>query len=92
MNSKHLELYTILGEYGNTGFLLSYCLLSTVTSVEEGKHTKALEAWGTILRDKYGLTPRFIHTDKDMAEIGMSKRVWPSAKHQLCWWHEREVV
>ena len=22
----------------------------------------------------------------------MSKRVWPSAKHQLCWWHEREAV
>lgn len=85
-------MYTILGEYDNTGFPLSYCLLSTVTSVEEGKRTKALEAWGTILRDKYGLMPRFVHTDKDMGEIGMSKRVWPSAKHQLCWWHEREAV
>lgn len=53
---------------------------------------KALEAWGTILCDKYGLVPRFVHTDKDMGEIGMSRRVWPSAKHQLCWRHEKEAV
>ena len=26
-NSKHLELYTILGEYNNASFPLSYCLL-----------------------------------------------------------------
>src|SRR5258707_10535158 len=27
-----------------------------------------------------------------MAEIGMSRRVWPEAKHQLCWWHQREAL
>ena len=27
-----------------------------------------------------------------MAEIGASRRVWPNAKHQLCWWHQREAV
>lgn len=27
-----------------------------------------------------------------MAEIGASRRVWPEAKHQLCWWHQREAV
>jgi hypothetical protein len=53
---------------------------------------KALTAWATILRDKYGLRPRFVHTDKDMAEIGMSRRVWLAAKHQLCWWHLREAL
>ena len=25
-NSRHLELYTILGEYDNAGFPLSYCV------------------------------------------------------------------
>lgn len=44
---------------------------------------KALEAWVGILRDKYSVVPRFVHTDKDMAEIGASRRVWPEAKHQL---------
>jgi hypothetical protein len=45
-----------------------------------------------ILRDEYGVVPRFVHTDKDMAEIGASRRVWPKAKHQLCWWHQRKAV
>ena len=91
-NSRHLELYTILGEYNNTGFPLSYCLLTTASSVELRKRTQALEAWAAALRDEYGVKPRFVHTDKDMAEIGASRRVWPEAKHQLCWWHQREAV
>lgn len=91
-NSKHLELYTILGKYDNISFPLSYCLLTTASSVEVGKCTQALEAWATVLHDKYGINPRFVHTDKDMAEIGASRCVWPYAKHQLCWWHQREAV
>ena len=91
-NSKHLELYTILGEYDNTGFPLSYCLLTTASSLEVQKRTRALETWGAVLRNTYGLVPRFVHTDKDMAEIGASQRVWPEAKHQLCWWHQREAL
>jgi hypothetical protein len=91
-NSKHLELYTILGEYNNTGFPLSYCLLTTASSLEDRKCTQVLESWGTILCDTYGLVPRFVHTDKDMAEIGASWCVWPAAKHQLCWWHQHEAL
>ena len=92
MNSRHLELYTILGEYDNAGFPLSYCLLTTATAIEDGKRTRALQAWAALLRDEYGVIPRFVHTDKDMAEIGASLRVWPLAKHQLCWWHQHEAV
>ena len=72
-NSRHLELYTVLGKYDNVGFPLSYCLLTTASSVEDGKHTKALEAWAATLHNKYGIVPRFVHTDKDMAEIGASR-------------------
>ncbi len=92
MNSKHLELYTVLGEYNNTGFPLSYCLLTTASSLEDKARTWALEAWTTRLHDKCDITPRFVHTDKDMAEIGASCHAWPGAKHQLCWWHQREAV
>jgi hypothetical protein len=66
--------------------------LSTATSIDDGKRMKALQSWAEILRDKYGIDPRFIHTDKDMAEIGMSRRVWTKSKHQLCWWHQREAL
>jgi hypothetical protein len=91
-NSKHLELYSVLGEFDNAGFPLSYCLLSTAMSIEIGKHTIALRKWALCLRDKYGVVPAFVHVDKDMAEISMSKSVWPEAKIQLCYWHLRKAV
>ncbi|KAH8998067.1 hypothetical protein EDB92DRAFT_1813615 [Lactarius akahatsu] len=69
-NSMHLELYTILGEHDNAGFPLSYCLLTMASSVEDRKCTRALEVWAAVLCDKYSLNLRFVHTDKDMAEIG----------------------
>ncbi|KAG0694190.1 hypothetical protein DFH29DRAFT_985319 [Suillus ampliporus] len=78
----HLELYSILGEFDNAGFPLSYCLLSTATSIEIGKRTTALRKWAMCLRDQYGV---------DMAEISMSKSVWSEAKIQLCYWHLRKA-
>jgi hypothetical protein len=91
-NSKHLELYTILGEYDNAGFPLSYCLLSTVAATEIGKRTKALTAWGTVLCDMYRVILQFVHVDKDMAKIGSCRKTWSQAKIQLCWWHLRKAV
>jgi len=90
-NSKHLELYSIMGEYDNAGFPMTYCLLSTATAIELGKRKLAIAAWSQCLRDKYGVKPVFIHTDKDMGEIGTSKDVW-EAKINLCWWHLRQAV
>jgi hypothetical protein len=90
-NSKNLELYTVLGKYEDTGFPLSYCLLSTASAFDVQKWTKALLAWGKHLRDQYGLIPQFVHTDKDMAEIGMVHNCW-AVKLQLCWWHLQKAV
>jgi hypothetical protein len=80
-----------MGEHDNAGFPLSYCLLSTATAIDQGKRKKALSAWSQCVRDKYSLFPVFIHTDKDMGEIGSSKTVW-DAKINLCWWHLRRAV
>jgi hypothetical protein len=74
-NSKHLELYSIMGEYDNAGFLMTYSLLSTATAIELGKWKLAIAAWSQCLHDKYGIKLVFIHTDKDMGEIGASKDV-----------------
>jgi hypothetical protein len=90
-NSKHLELYSIMGEYDNAGFPLTYCLLSTATAIDLGKRKKALAAWSKCLRDKYSIHPIFVHTDKDMGKIGSSQEVW-EAKINLCWWHLRRAV
>ncbi|KAF7799214.1 hypothetical protein EIP86_010446 [Pleurotus ostreatoroseus] len=75
-NSKHLELYSIMAEHDNAGYPLSYCLLSTASSMDVKKRTKALSAWAEVLRDTYHVFPKFIHLDKDMGEIAMSRHVW----------------
>jgi len=90
-NSRHLELYSIMAEHDNAGFPLSYCLLSTATAIDLGKRMKALMAWTKCLKDKYGVNPKFVHVDKDMAEIGTARVVW-NAKISLCWWHLRRAV
>ncbi|KAJ6629647.1 hypothetical protein B0H10DRAFT_1764886, partial [Mycena sp. CBHHK59/15] len=76
-NSKHLELYSIMGEQDGAGFPLSYLLLSTASSIDQGK--------------RRGIIAKFTHVNKDMAEIGMLKDVW-NAKISLCWWHLRRAV
>ena len=67
-NSKHLELFTVLGEYDNAGFPISYCLILTVNASDAGKKMKALIAWESVLCSKYGIIPQFIHVNK--VEIG----------------------
>lgn len=90
-NSKHLELYSVMAEHDNAGFPVSYCLLLTATSIEQGKRKKALAGWATCIKEVYDINPIFVHVDKDMAEISMAKEVWP-AKINLCWWHLRRAV
>ncbi|KAJ6586656.1 hypothetical protein B0H10DRAFT_1832240 [Mycena sp. CBHHK59/15] len=90
-NSKHLELYSIMAEQDGAGFPLSYLLLSTATSIDQGKRRRALTAWAKCVRDTYGVIATFTHVDKDMAEIGMLKDVW-NTKISLCWWHLRRAV
>lgn len=91
MNAKHLELYSVMAEHDGAGFPLSYCLISTAASMDQGKRTKALAAWAKCIHDRYGVNPVFMHVDKDMAEIGCSREVW-DAKISLCWWHLRRAV
>jgi hypothetical protein len=91
MNSKNLELYSIIGEYDNAGFPLSYCLLSTVSAIEPGKQRKALIKWAKCMCNMYSVRPRFTHADKDMAEINMLWNIW-DVKIQLCWWHLQDAI
>ena len=75
-----------MAEHDNAGFPLSYCLLSTATASHIHKRRNALNAWAKHLRETYDVAPKFAHTDKDMAEIGMIRDTW-ELKLQLCWWH-----
>jgi len=91
-NQGELELYAVIGEYDNRGFPLAYCLVSTATSVADGKRKLALTSFLSNLRDTYQLHPHFVHTDKDIVEICAAQTAWPESKHQLCWWHLRKAL
>ena len=80
-----------MAEHDNAGYPVSYCLLSTATSIEQGKRKKALTGWATCIKEACGIDPVFVHVDKDMVEISMAKEVW-KAKINLCWWHLRRAV
>ncbi|KIJ32252.1 hypothetical protein M422DRAFT_265902 [Sphaerobolus stellatus SS14] len=91
-NAKDLELYCCMGEYDNAGFPLAYCLLTTASSITPGKRKITLTSFLEALKNSYNVNPRFVHTDKDIAEIKSAKTVWMSFKHQLCWWHIKKAV
>ena len=79
-------------EYDNSGFTLTYCLLTTVTAIDIEKRKKSLAAWAECICNKYGVNPAFAHVDKDLSEIGALKTVWTQLKISLCWWHLRRAV
>ena len=81
-----------MGEYDHTRILLAYCLLLTASSILPGKRKDALTSFMEAVCNKYGLHPKFVHTDKDIAEIKSAQAIWTSAKHQLCWWHLKKAI
>lgn len=81
-----------MAEQDNSGVPIAYMLLSTASSIVAEKRILALTSFLQCIRDRYKLQPRFVHTDKDTAEIKAAKIIWPDAKHQLCWWHVRRAI
>jgi hypothetical protein len=41
-DSKHLKLYSVMAEYDNAGFPLTYSLLSTATAIDQGSEPRPL--------------------------------------------------
>ncbi|KAF7305110.1 SWIM-type domain-containing protein [Mycena kentingensis (nom. inval.)] len=91
-NSRGLELYALMGELDNAGFPLAYCLMTTATSISQGKRKKTLTAFLSCVKAQYGTKPEFTHVDKDMGEIGALRSIWPAAKTSICWWHINDAV
>ena len=52
---------------------------------------RALSNWIKKVKEVYHINPKFVHVDKDMAEIHTVKDVW-DPKVQLCWWHLRKAI
>ncbi len=89
-NKLNLELYSVLTEMDGMGFPLAYLLLTTTTAISEGARTRVIKQFLQELRNK-GLNPQFSLTDKDAAQIGAIKDVWPQSNIQLCYWHVKKL-
>lgn len=79
-------------EHDNAGYPIAYCLLTTASSIDDQKRTKALVVFIRAVMETYGISPTFCHVDKDLGEIAALREVWPYAKISLCWWHLRRAV
>ena len=89
-NKGDYELYCVLGQRYGMSIPLSYLLLDTAKPVD-GRRSQKLILWFACLKER-GLYPRWILSDKDMAEVKASREVWPNANHQLCFWHAHKSI
>lgn len=96
-NNAGMELYSVLAELDGTGVPLAYMFVEKCGStgsnrpMEDGAMTHVLDQF---LRPLFlaGFTPSFFGCDKDKSEINAIKKVWPSVKIQLCFWHAKRAI
>ena len=85
-NGDNFELFAAVAGAEGSGLPLAYLFIRT----ERGTlpHTKRviLERFLQALKDRQ-VSPEFTLTDKDWSEIEAFRTIWPTAKHQLCFWH-----
>ena len=79
----------MLGEARGAGILLGWCFIRAKAGskdTQNGKQ-KILTEFLQHFRDEWEIRPLVTLSDKDFSEINAYSNVFPSAKHQLCFWH-----
>ncbi len=89
-NRQGCELYAVIMNVNGVGFPLAYLLLQLKTGIAFNK-TVMLQRFLMCLKER-GLMPRYVFTDKDVAQINALKSVWEETKVCLCWWHVRRAM
>lgn len=67
-------------------------LLIRSNNGEEGGLAEYLAEFLTYFKVNWKLDARVTHTDKNWSEINACRRVFPTSKHQLCFWHALRAV
>ena len=80
-----------MAEIKGSGVPLAFLLIFTSKDAAPLAKQTILERFLWCLKDK-GVNPKFTLSDKDWSEINAMQSVWPSAKHQLCFWHALRAV
>ena len=83
------ELFALLGEAHGAGIPLGWCFVHSKgpKGSQDGGKQKVLIDFLQHFHDEWGIQPLVTLSDKDFSEINAYSNVFPSAKHQLCFWH-----
>ncbi|KAG6825491.1 hypothetical protein H0H92_003572 [Tricholoma furcatifolium] len=88
---SNFEVYALLGEICGSGCPLGYLLIRTDKNEPGGKE-RFITEFLNHFKNTWDLKPAFTLTDKDASEINACRAVFPSAKHQLCFWHALRAI
>jgi hypothetical protein len=87
-NHSNFELFALLGEVYGSGCPIGFLLIRAEKGVDSpGTKTDYIAEFLQHFSEKWELDPDFALTDKDFSEINACRRIFPSSKHQLCFWH-----
>ena len=86
-NGSNFEVYALLGEVSGSGCPLGYLLVQSSHGGEVGAKERYIQQLLKHFQRTWKITPIITLTDKDMSEINACLASFPSAKHQLCFWH-----
>lgn len=85
-NGENFELFAAVAAAEGSGIPIAFLLIKTSKEAASGAKEAVLTRFLMELKKK-GVNPEFTLSDKDWSEINAMRRVWPHAKHQLCFWH-----
>ncbi|KAH9126602.1 hypothetical protein LEN26_005179, partial [Aphanomyces euteiches] len=78
MTNGHFEMYAALISFRGEGYSISYMFIKK----DNLKHLRVIYIiqWLQELKDHFRLNPKFVHVDKDSAQIRAIRCVWENAK------------
>jgi hypothetical protein len=86
-NGSRFEVYALLGEIYGSGCPMGYILIQTSEEKEAGGKEHYLTELLSYFKTTWKIKAIITLTDKDISEINAFLKVYPEAKHQLCFWH-----
>ena len=87
------ELFVLLGKARGSGLVLGWCFIwLTSKEPKAGGKEGILTVWLKHFCDEWNINAKVTHLDKDQSEINAFACVFPSAKHQLCYWHVLRAI
>ncbi|KAF7779001.1 hypothetical protein Agabi119p4_3346 [Agaricus bisporus var. burnettii] len=86
-NGSNFEIFALLGELHGSGCPLGYLFIKSDQSGQAGGKERFITEFLAHFKSFWKINAIVTLTDKDQSEINAFRKVFPHAKHQLCFWH-----